>query len=331
MLTPAYQFTIGRRVVDTTAKPQASTALDLTVALDIDTPADSFTLELGNADGVKPAVGDQVKVELGYADDGGLTQVMTGTVVCVEPAVETTRVVALSAGATLLRTFVEQTYESKTAGAIVRALAGDASVDVAATDDGITFPAYVIDGRRSIYHHMLDLADLSGFDLYLDPNDALVFQKFTGGKRVHVFEYTKHIVALDVARTPPRAGMVVAWGESPTGSQGDGAWAWLTKDFSSSKGTAGSGALLLLERPALRTKDAAGTAAAAALTTIQRRTVRGKLLTIGRPQVMLGDAISLQGLADTKLNTSFQVRSVTHRITKRGGFVTEIGFRAIEV
>jgi hypothetical protein len=34
-------------------------------------------------------------------------------------------------------------------------------------------------------------------------------------------------------------------------------------------------------------------------------------------------------MADEALNANFQVRSVTHCITKRGGFTTTVGFRSI--
>ncbi|HEV3469733.1 MAG TPA: hypothetical protein VG148_10460 [Pyrinomonadaceae bacterium] len=331
MLSPAYKLTVGRKVVDTTDEPRASTVVELSVRLDLDTPLDDCKLVLGNVGGVRPAVGDEAKVELGYADDdGGLTQVMEGTVVSSEPGLTTTRVLVDGGAAALLRTFVEQTYEGKTAGAIVRDLAGKAGVRVAAAGDGIKFPAYVVDGRRSVYRHMRDLADLSGFDLYVNADGELAFEEFVGGKAVHVFEFAKHVVALEVTRAEPLAGRVEAWGESPTGSEGDDAWAWLTKDFTRSRGKAGDGPLLLLERPALRTTEAARTAAQAALTAIRRRTLRGRVLTIGRPQVKLGDAIRLRGMADESLNTNFQVRSVEHRITKRGGFTTAVGFRAIE-
>lgn len=331
MLTPAYKLTIGGKVVDTTDKPQASTVVALTVALDLDTPIDSFMLVLGQVGGLKPKQDDEAKIELGYADNGGLTQVMTATVVTVEPNLTMTRVIGYSGASAVLLTFFDHTYENKTSGAIVRDLAGKASVDVVTAEDGITFPAYVVDGRRGVYYHMQDLAELCGFDLYINTDGKLVFEKFAGGKTVHVFEYAKHIVALDVLRTPPLAGLIEAWGESPAGSRSEDAWAWLTKDFSSSKGTAGSGARLLLERSALRTTDAARTAANAALTTIQRRTLRGQLRTVGRPEVKLGDAIQLRGVPDDSLNKNFQVRSITHRITKQSGFTTEIGFRAIQV
>ena len=273
---------------------------------------------------------DEAVIELGYAGNSGLTQVMAGTVVTVEPDLTTARVVGHCAVQALLRTFVDQTYESKTAGQIVSDLADKAGMDVATAEDGITFPAYVIHGRRTIYHHMRELADLCGFDLYINADGELVFEEFVSGNTVHVFEYTKHILELDVLQAPKRAALVEAWGESPTGSQGEEAWAWLTKDFSGSKGTAGSGdPKLLLERAALRTADAARTAAEAALTAIQRRTLRGRLLVTGQPQVKLGDAIRLRDVPNDALNETFQVRSVIHRITKIGGFTTTIEFRRI--
>ncbi|MGR9052517.1 MAG: phage late control D family protein [Gammaproteobacteria bacterium] len=330
MLTPAYKLTLGRKLIDTTDEPQASTVVDLAVTLDLDTPADEVRLVLGNVGRFRPALEDDAKIELGYADNGGLTQVMRGAVVRVEPNLTTIRILGYSAADKLLRTFVDATYESKTAGEIARDLAGKAEVDVQTADDGIAFPAYVIDGRRSVYRHMRDLAELCGFDVYIDADGKLVFEQFAGGNTVHVFEFAKHIVELEAQRSNPLAGRVEAFGESPAGRNGDESWAWLTKDFGGSKGQAGSGKpLLLLEKPALRTRDGAGTAAQATMTAVRRRTLQGRLLSLGRPEVKLGDAIRLSGLADATLNANFQVRSVTHRITKLGGFTTTVGFRSL--
>jgi hypothetical protein len=361
MLKPAYKLTIGRKaggtsgllgsasgalgggdgkIIDTTDEPQASTAVDLTVTLDMEAAADRFTLVMGQVGGFRIGKDHQVTIELGYADDDaangsgqGLTQVMVGGVVSTEPSLTTNRVIGHSAAQGLLRTFVEQTYESKKAGQIVSDLADQAGVEVATAEDGITFPAYVIDGRRDAYRHMRDLADLCGFDLYINSDDELVFKRFTGGEAVHVLEYARHIVELEVSGTPPQAGEVQAWGESPGGGGAEEAWAWLTKDFSGTSGSAGSGEpILLIERPALRTADAARTAADAVHTRVQRRTQRGRLLTIGRPQIKLGDAVRLSDVPepDEALNQTYQVRAVTHRITKLAGFTTTVDFRAIE-
>lgn len=331
MLKPAHKLTIGRKVVDTTDEPQASTVVDLQVALDLDTPADSFRLVLGNVGGLHPARDDEAIIELGYADNGGLTQVIAGKVASVAANATATRVIGYSGADALLRKFVETTYERKKAGEIARALADQAGVDVASAANGIHFPTYVVDGRRSIYRHLHDLAALCGFDVYLNHEGKLVFEKFVNGKRLHMFDQGKHIVELDVLRTPRLAGRVEAWGESPTGTQGDDASAWLTRDFSGTRGQAGAGDLFLLERPALRTRGAAQTAAQAALTEIERRTLRGRVVTIGRPEIRLGDAIRLREMPDDTLNGNYQVRSVTHRITKLGGFTTAVGFRAIAI
>jgi len=332
MLTPAYKLTIGKKVVDTTDEPKASTVTELRVELDMDAPADRALFVLGQVNGLKPAPDDQAIVELGYADDdGGLQQVLTGSVVTVEPGLTTNRVVAHTAAHTLLRSFTDKTFESKTAGDIVKELCGDAKVDVEKADDGISFPAYVVDGRRNFFQHMRDLADLCGFDLYFNSDGKLVFQKFKNGNNLHTFEFAKHIVELKVMREPAFAGSVQAFGESPTSTQGDSSAFWLTKDFSNSKGSARSGAPdLLVERSALRTSDGAQTAADAAETDIERDTLRGWVLALGRPQVQLGDAIKFQSMPDSTINTTFQVRSVVHSLTKSGGFTTRVGFRAID-
>jgi phage protein D len=332
MLTPAYKLTIGKKLVDTTKEPKASTVTELRVELDMDAPADRVLLVLGQVNGLKPAPDDQAIVELGYADDtSGLLQVMTGSVITVEPGLTTNRVVAHTAAHALLRSFKDKTFESKTAGEIVQDLCNDASVDVEKAEDGISFPAYVVDGRRNFFRHMRDLADLCGFDVYFNSEGKLVFQKFQNGNNLHTFEFAKHVVELKVVRKQVFADAVQAFGESPTSTQGESSAFWLTKDFGNSKGSAGSGSPeVLLERSALRTSEAAQTAADAAEKELQRGTLRGWVLALGSPQVQLGDAIKFQSMPEATLNTTFQVRSVVHSITKYGGFTTKVGFRTID-
>lgn len=336
LLTPAYRLTVADRVVDTTDEPRASTVVELTVELSMETPADRFVLELAQVGSFQPEMGDDAVIELGYAPDEDeatseeLVRVMTGEVVEREPGLVTERVIGFSAAHALLRTFVDQTYEEKTAGQIVRDLAERAGVDTATVEDGETFPAYVVDGRRSAWHHARELADLQGFDLYVDAEGALVFQRFAGGAVSHVFEHAKHILFLDRRSVPERAATVRAVGESPGASRGDESWAWLTKDFSRWQGEEGSGEpLLLVERSALRTSRTAALAAIAARTELRRRAVTGRLLALGRPQVKLGDSIRIAGVPEEGVDDTCQVRRVTHRLHKGRGFTTEIGFRGL--
>ncbi|MGH4002082.1 MAG: hypothetical protein ACRDTJ_31975 [Pseudonocardiaceae bacterium] len=335
MLRPAYRITIGDRVVDTTDEPKASTAVELIVRLDMDTPVDIFALVQGQVGGLRAAPGDDASIDLGYADDTtGVVRVITGTVVAVEPGLETKRIVGHSKADALLRTFTDKTFEDVTAGDIVRSLAGDAGVDVERVDHGPQLPAYVVDGRRNAARHIRDLAFLAGFDTYLTAEGGLVFEAFAGNRTVHVLKYAEHVLDAELTRTRPRAGTVQAWGESPGSSRGDESWAWLTKDFEPRRGSAGTGApTLLVERPVLRTAQAAATAATAINEVLQERALYGRVRIQGRPQVALGDLVRLEQFPPTagvdEIDGNYQVRGVGHRITKTGGLVTDLEFRSL--
>lgn len=335
MLRPAYRLTIGDHVVDTTDEPKASTAVELTVRLDMDTPADAFTLVQGQVGGLPAVPGDDAEAALGYADDdAGLTAVLSGGVVAVEPRVETLRISGLSTEDRLLRTFTDRTFQDVTAGEVVRTLAETAGMDLARIEDGIDLPAYVVDGRRSASRHVRDLAVLSGFDSYVTPGGGLVFEAFAGQRTVHVLEFGEHILQLELYRERPRAASVEVFGDSPGSSRGDESWAWLTKDFSPRKGTAGSGApVLLVERPAIRTAASAAATAASIRETLAQAALVGQVSIQGRPQVLLGDLLRLEGFPATaqtgEVDGNYQVRSVKHSITKLAGFVSVVGFRSL--
>jgi phage protein D len=327
MRRPAYRLSVGDRTVDTTDEPRASTAVELDVRLDMDTPADALTVTLGQVGGLAPDVGDDATLELGYADAGDLTRVLTGTVVRVEPGVETTRVVAHSRADLLLRSFRDDTFRDVDAGDIVRALAGDAGLRVARADAGIRFAAYVVDGRRPAARHIRDLAELCGVDTYVTADGELVFEAFAGQRLAHELRVGVHLLEVDLRRAPPRAGTVEVYGESP--GTGDGA-VWLTTDFGPRRGRAGQlSPTLLVERPALRTAQAAATAATALHEDIQRRTLVGDVRIQGRPTLHLGDVVRLVGMADPTLDASYQARSIHHRLTKAGGFTTDVGVRPL--
>ena len=331
MLKPAYKLTLGEKIIDTTSDPHASTLVDLVVTLDLDTPADSFELTLAQVGSLKPVVDDQVIIDLGYADSGSLETVLTGSAVWVDQSFTQRRVSGYGTFHGLLRTFPNQTYLDKTAADIIEALAAMANVTVAEATDGIRFPAYVTDSRRSAYHHMHDIADLCGFDIYANQTGELVFKQFFSGTIIHVLEYAKHVIRLDTVQTPPSINALETWGESPASRNGAETWGWLVKDFGQERGTQGSGdPKRLLEAHVLRTTAAARTAAAAAFTSNQRQSLRGRVLILGQADVRLGDAIRLKGVPDDALNGVHQVRSVIHRLNKRDGFTTEIGFRRID-
>jgi phage protein D len=330
LLTPAYRIAFGAHSVDTTVEPKASATTDLVVSMDMDDWPDSAEVTLGRVGGLDAALEDTAAVDLGYADNGGVTRVFTGLVASLRTGLLERRVGLASAARALARLRVDQTFEGQTAGAIVRDLAGRAKVAVGTIEDGIRFPAYTVQFQRSALAHIRDLAMLSGVDAYVDSDGRLVFQAFTAGQVIHDVDFAAQILTLEVDRGEAADATVQAFGESPTGSAGDDAWGWLTKDFSRSEGKAGNGSRqVVVENPALRTAAAAATAASARLRALQRRAVRGSVLTPGRPELKLGDAVRIRSVPDASLNDTYQVRRVVHRIAKDAGFTTRVGFTAI--
>jgi phage protein D len=340
LLRPAYVLTFREpgsaaggagRVVDSRTTPGVSTVGELRVELGMAGAADRVTLGMARLGTFRPEVGWHVDVALGYTERDDPRQVTTATVVDADPDLRRRRVVAHGTAEALLHTHLDRTFLAGTAGAIVTELAGSAGVAVAQADDGIAFPAYVVDARRSVYRHVGELAALCGFDRYVDEQGRLVFALFTGGRTSHVFDYGKHVLDLRMERRQPPATRVTAVGESPGASRGDDSWAWFGKDLAPYTGTAGSGdAVLLLEHSALRTARAARQAAQAALTELTRASTAGELLVTGAPQVRLGDALRVSGVPEHGVDGTYQVRSVTHHLRKDSGFTTRVGFRSIE-
>jgi hypothetical protein len=337
LLIPAYRITLAASaggagsVIDTTSEPRGSTLVSLVTRADMTAAAGSATLVLGHAAGIAPAVGDAVTIDLGYLGGDSLVTVLTGTVVQVAHGLGSTVAEVEDAGYALARLPGNgRTYEQPTAGTLARELASLADVTTGAVDDGTSFPAYVIDGRRSAARHLRDLAALCGFDTYLDPSNRLVFHRWAAaGATTHIYDYGKHLLELDMRQADPAAGAVTAWGESPGLGRGSTAWAWLTKDFSGSTGSAGHGSpAALLEMPVLRTADAAQTAAAAYAAEAARDALTGWLRGLGRAELALGDAVALRGLPDPALNGTYQVRGVEHRLGKAAGFTTTVSFRS---
>lgn len=333
MLRPAYRVRIGDHVVDTTAEPRASTIVEIVVRLDLATPADEVTIVQGQVGGLRATPGDELSVDLGYADDEtGPVRVLTGTVVAVEPDLRTVRVVGHSRADALLRTRVDRTFEDTTSGDVVRALAAEARVAVARAEDGPAIEAYVVDGRRDAARHVRDLAALAGFDTYLTPDGELVFEALSGSRTVHVLTYGEHVLEAGLARARPAAGTVRVFGESPGASRGDESWAWLTKEFTAA--VAGTGApTLVIERGALRTAAAASTAATALADALAAAARTGRVLIQGRPQVALGDLVRLEDFPDradvADLDGNYQVTDVVHRLDKTAGFTTDVTFRSL--
>jgi phage protein D len=322
---PIYRLVIGAAEIDVIKDVSASTVVRLDVERDMEAHTDRFELRLAPLGGIQPAEDDDVKIELGF--DTTLNRVFTGKVTEVVSEVTTLRVVGLSTMLELEALRLDKTYEVRTAGEIVKDLAGQAGVDTGVVEDGIFFPFYVIDGRLSAARHVHRLAGRCGFDVYVLPTGELEFRQFTKSAADHVFTYGQDVLDFSLTARPERASEVVVFGESPASAEGDDAASWLTKNFQQGQATGGGGPeTVLVQDPAIRTTDAADLRAEGVLRRSRQRARIGTLRALGRPEVKLGDAIRIEQAPDDRLNDVFQVRAVYHRLSRRVGLVTEISF-----
>ncbi|MEM9549861.1 MAG: hypothetical protein AAGA05_01730 [Pseudomonadota bacterium] len=333
LLSPTYRITLGDQRIDMGSEPLASTLTRIDVQRAICPAIDRFDLTVARVGALAPQRGDAARIELGFAgQETGPVLVMTGTIDEVDAGAEAVRVVGFGAGALLSRSRDNLTFRDKMAVQIVRDLADAVRVTVARTGTSEIWPYYVADARLSFFQHMATLSELTGFDLYCDTEDAIVFDDFGNGRELYPLDYGEDVIDYDVERTVAHSARVEAWGESPGAAQGEESWSWLTKDFEPRKGMAGtSDPLCLLEHSALRTGEAAQRAANALLRRVENRRVRGTVTVLGHPDINLGDSIRLQSMPDADLNATFQIRGVRHRIDKATGFLTHITFQAMEL
>lgn len=275
--------------------------------------------------GQKVKFGDAVSIELTAGDSS--TKVMTAGVQSIRSSFGLTWITGTTGMQTLACTRVNQVYSNQTLSQIVNDLASQAGVDTGTIDDGSTYAYFVAHESRSALAHIRQLAALEGMDVYFDASNQLNVTAFQKTSADHTFYYGIDILDLELTHIDGPVAHVTAYGESPASNQGSDTWPWLVKDLSPFLGDAGSGdQMLTFGDRAVRTKDAAGLAAASKLGTIKDHSARGRIVLMGNPDVALGDAFEVKGAKQPELNGLFKVTSVRHTYSKQRGFLTEAGF-----
>ncbi len=346
---PTFTLTIGG-LRSTTASPVAGPA-GLTVDRDMDVPADALRLRLADRGGV--ALGDQVGLALGD-DDTGESDVFTGAVAALRPAVRGVSLLALGAFGQLLNLRTEATYAEQSAGSIARDLAGQAGLSAGTVDDGPVLPRYAVDTRLSAFAHMKALADRLGFELYADVHGAVMFHALgaaagldaAGGGLLGAatgavsaagqalglaagggeqYQFGRHLLDTAGRQQPPAWGTIEVGGESPSSGRGGQTSHWLTVNDADYRGSAGDGdpRLTLLD-PAARTKDLADRFAAGWLAVARRTAHELRVTVLGRPGLELGTTVTAADVPDALANGSGYVRAIRHRFGPATGFVTDL-------
>ena len=143
---PVAEVAVGGGSADDWAKVLVSLSVEAAAA-----PAVGAVELVVGPGGPGAAVGDTGTVKLGYGDDGP-DDVFAGAVHAVHRNLDgSVRVVVADAAAPLAAMRLNQSYEQRSAGEIVKDLAGQAGVSVDRADDGPKLPFYVVDDRSSAW------------------------------------------------------------------------------------------------------------------------------------------------------------------------------------
>lgn len=314
MLRPAYKIKLG--------SAEISDVLSISVDCDLNIPLDTFKIILRpgkNAAGIKK--GDEASIELG--NEGALTKVFAGIVDSVVPDITGVAVTGYTAAKLLMGMRAHQIYEKQSSGAIIKDLAEKGGLKAKDPEDGIVFPMYVVDTGKPVYEHMLELASLNGFDLFINPDGAIIFKKFEG-KKPRPFKYGRDIVRSEVHEITPQYTGVKVVGESPASTRGTDKSHWLSKGGTGV--TSGSGdRVLIVRHPAIRDTDTAEKVAAAKMESFLVE-LGGTLVVLGNPKVAPGNTIAIKEMPNERNNGEFEAVKVSHALGGDSGFVTTIGW-----
>ena len=325
MYNPVYKIKIGTVNIDSSQPGFMGCVLGITTSASVTASVGTATIGLARGNGRKIRENDPVSVELGYGDL--ISAVMKGTVNNIKPNIETFVVTAYTPVQKLLDLRINQTYENQNAGALVSDLAGQAGIDTKTVEDGIEFPFYVIDDRKNGWEHLHEIAGKCGFDLFLTPDNKLIFKGFKKSSAAFTLIYGENIISLKHFDKQEDFKSVVVRGESPASSRGSDTAHWLTKSFEDFKGSTGTeNPVLSIQDPTLRTKEAADKSAKGRKNIIQRKKQQGVMNIIGNADIKLDDIIEIKGAPQGYLNGLFQVRAVSHTLDKKAGFKTRIHF-----
>ena len=345
-LKPTFALTIGS-FNSTTDNPVGGPGR-IVVDRDMNVAADAFELDLFDCSGV--ALDDEVTVELGH--DGKQELVFTGNVVELRPALVGTRLLALGKMNGLLNLRTAATYEDKSVGDIVKDLISQAGIDAGTIDGGPTLPRFAVDQHAGAWRFVKDLADRLGFELFTDRAGKVMFRALGAAAGLDAgglglggalgaatgalagafglgggegYQFGKHLIGAAATRRVETLGQVSVGGESPASTKGDSTSHWLTTETDGLRGANGGGdpQRLLLDSAA-RTKDLADRFAAGYRTTLTRDARRLSVTTLGRPNLELGDGISVSDIPEAMANGSGYAQAIRHRFGAEIGFLTDL-------
>ena len=268
------------------------------------------------------ATGDPLTVSL--SDAGAPVPVFAGTV--AQLAWRDGRLDAmLSAPAAALAKIRRNAgYENQSFSDLLNTFASDAGLSAGDIDAGPDYAFFAIDDRLSLWDWVARIAMHADVPAWTDAAGALNATP-AAGQPVASFKYGETILALDAhSRDPVITGSHIV-GEGSAGRQGSDAWSWLAKDPQGVSASAGGGASSALGQDGgLRDLASVAAAALGAVAGSARIADIVEVRVPGTPAIDIASVFKLEGCPGGVGDGSWSALEVRHRLSARGGFVTEV-------
>jgi phage protein D len=314
IICPKYDIALGS---DTFATTDGAKVVSVKASRSIGLPIDRCEVKIVPNESHSFEKGDPLVAQLGYEDE--LHHVFSGIIDNIEQTLSTVRVSALGHGVHLIRLRLNRVYLNQTAGFIVNDLAQEAQVTTEEISDGITLPMYVVDEASNAYEHIIRLAQRCNFNVHFT-EERLNFKARGGGENTRL-QYGKEIIGIEELAFSPLYKGAKILGESPSSTRGSDTSHWLTKN--EVKGESGDPTFLLIEDATIRDTETAETVARAKMRQIS--IAKGAAIeVVGRPELKLGDTVTLVDAPIPNLDGQLEIRSFEHYLSKTKGFTTSI-------
>lgn len=294
------------------------------------------TLRVSAANASVPEVDDDVTIKV---DD---KPVFAGHVFGVEAWPDTLVITATDGLSKLAKLEVQGVYENKTAGAITKDILQKAGLQAGTVEDGPKFGSYVVHRGPRAMRHIEQLAERSGFSLFTDPQGKIHFAAPKTGSADHTFEYSTHVLHVELRAEAPAFDSALVWGEGAAGEKGADKAHWLVTKLASLHGKVAVDDGLKLQAGktgdfpltvhdgVVRAAADASDQAKARMSLLASRLLRGFIDVIGDASVAPGQLIQiddipkehpLHALAATKV---LRVRRVKQTYSAQRGFLTRM-------
>jgi hypothetical protein len=259
--------------------------------------------------------GDTLSIQLGFKSDE--QDVWSGKVARVEQTQHGLVVTGHAPTAGLARQRKSNTYVAQTAGDIVRDLAS--SIDIDSVDGSAEFAYYAVDERRTIWGHLVDLANLTGSEISCSAAGGLRFLDVNPLPSTARFRFGADLLRWQLGPGVQLSAPTFAAHGSASESGSD-KWHWLNPDPTS--GAGGSQVIGGFHSRAL-----ADTLTQAIASRVARASVGGEVELVGEAGLRVGDVFSLTGLAADP--GPLRATDITHRLDAAAGFRTVVRVEGI--